>query len=72
MPIGAMESELVNELVLEFPRALIERNDEELCNVATVIAKAARGQEDPTQLPLDIKGTAFQMQVWKSCSQSAR
>jgi AraC family transcriptional regulator of adaptative response/methylated-DNA-[protein]-cysteine methyltransferase len=50
----------------EFPSALIERDDDGLLNVASVLAGAVRGEDDASVLPLDLSGTAFQIRVWEA------
>lgn len=64
--LGDDETELVERLVAEFPHATIERDDEGLAEVASVLAGAIRGDRDPTVLPLDLEGTAFQIRVWEA------
>ncbi|MDE3093049.1 MAG: bifunctional DNA-binding transcriptional regulator/O6-methylguanine-DNA methyltransferase Ada [Acidobacteriota bacterium] len=62
--IGPDEEALESELSAEFPRAVIERDDEGLRELSECIELAARGQ-DTTALPLDLAGTAFQLRVWR-------
>ncbi len=64
--IGEDEETLVVELANEFPKALLERDDEGLFEVARVLAAAVRGEGGATSLPVDIEGTAFQMRVWEA------
>jgi AraC family transcriptional regulator of adaptative response/methylated-DNA-[protein]-cysteine methyltransferase len=64
--IGEDEDTLESELFDEFPKALLERDDEGLFEVAQVLAAAVRGQGVATSLPVDIEGTAFQMRVWEA------
>ncbi len=61
---GESENDLEEELVREFPRATLMRDDEKLFDVALVLARAVRGETDATKLPLDVAGTAFQIRVW--------
>jgi AraC family transcriptional regulator of adaptative response/methylated-DNA-[protein]-cysteine methyltransferase len=63
--IGNDEAALVKELSQEFPRAMIERDDEGLFEVAQVLAGAVHGGSAATALPTDLVGTAFQMRVWE-------
>jgi AraC family transcriptional regulator of adaptative response/methylated-DNA-[protein]-cysteine methyltransferase len=63
--LGPSEAALVKELGSEFPHATIERDDDGLVAVAHVLAGAVRGDDDPTVLPLDLEGTAFQIRVWE-------
>lgn len=62
--IGADELTLIDELRDEFPHATLVRDDDELVDVAGVLAGAVRGEADATRLPIDLEGTAFQMRVW--------
>lgn len=64
--LGPDEAVLTKKLVAEFPNAIIERDDEGLAEVAAVLAGAVRGETDPTLLPVDLEGTAFQMRVWET------
>jgi AraC family transcriptional regulator of adaptative response/methylated-DNA-[protein]-cysteine methyltransferase len=64
--IGLDESHLTKELASEFPNAVLERDDEGLSMVAEILASAVRGEGDPTVLPLDLQGTAFQIRVWEA------
>lgn len=64
--VGPDETDLVSRLATEFPHAIIERDDEGLAQVAVMLAGAVRGEQDPTVLPLDLEGTAFQIRVWEA------
>jgi AraC family transcriptional regulator of adaptative response/methylated-DNA-[protein]-cysteine methyltransferase len=64
--IGADEASLTSDLVAEFPRALLERDDEGLADVVAVIARVIRGEDETSTLPLDLRGTAFQVRVWEA------
>jgi AraC family transcriptional regulator of adaptative response/methylated-DNA-[protein]-cysteine methyltransferase len=64
--LGPDEDALTSELAAEFPQAVIERDDEGLGEVATVLSGAVRGEADPSALPVDLEGTAFQMRVWEA------
>jgi len=64
--IGDDEELLAKVLMEEFPSALIERDDDGLLNVASVLAGAVRGEDDASVLPLDLSGTAFQIRVWEA------
>ena len=59
---GALEA----ELVAEFPRADVARDDGALSDVAQLIAALARGESPSRELPLDLRGTAFQVKVWEA------
>jgi AraC family transcriptional regulator, regulatory protein of adaptative response / methylated-DNA-[protein]-cysteine methyltransferase len=64
--VGRDETLLVKEVIAEFPRARINRDDDGLREVAIVLASAVRGESDAGVLPLDLQGTAFQIRVWES------
>jgi AraC family transcriptional regulator of adaptative response/methylated-DNA-[protein]-cysteine methyltransferase len=64
--VGVDEVLLHKQLANEFPNALIERDDDALADVALILAGAVRGTVDPTKLPLDLEGTAFQIRVWEA------
>jgi AraC family transcriptional regulator of adaptative response/methylated-DNA-[protein]-cysteine methyltransferase len=64
--IGPDETALVDELVAELPHATFTRDDEGLRDVAGVLAGAVRGESDATALPVDLRGSAFQVRVWEA------
>ncbi len=64
--VGSSEAALVAEVAAEFPGALVERDDGGLADIALVLAGAVRGGEDATLLPVDLRGTAFQVRVWEA------
>lgn len=64
--LGRDDAPILEELRAEFPEATIARDDEGLAEVAVVLAGAVRGERDPTVLPLDLEGTAFQIRVWEA------
>ncbi len=55
---------LRNELVLEFPKAEIEEDARDLKHAVDGIIKYLSGKNERLVLPLDLRATAFQMQVW--------
>jgi AraC family transcriptional regulator of adaptative response/methylated-DNA-[protein]-cysteine methyltransferase len=64
--LGPDEAVLTTKLAAEFPHAIIERDDDGLVEVALVLAGAVRGERDPTDLAVDLEGTAFQIRVWEA------
>jgi AraC family transcriptional regulator of adaptative response/methylated-DNA-[protein]-cysteine methyltransferase len=62
--LGDDPTELARDLARRFPRAKLERGDRGfaklVARVVALVEKPARG----AKLPLDIRGTAFQMRVW--------
>lgn len=63
---GESDAALVRELRREFFAAVIERDDRSLQPLAKEIRQLLRGVLDPTRIPLDIRGTAFQQLVWNA------
>jgi len=61
---GDDEKSLATELSAEFFAAEIEHDDKKLTDAVNSILKGMRGERTILSLPLDIRGTAFQMRVW--------
>ncbi len=63
---GDVEGELRQNLKQEFPKAIIERSagDEQIKQWYTEINRYLRAESPMPGIPLDIRGTAFQMRVW--------
>ena len=70
--IGAREEDLLAELTAEFPEALITRHDDGLAPVTAVVAALASGRASciagrpATDIGLDLRGSAFQVEVWEA------
>ena len=65
--IGDAQDELLAELVAEFPQARVERSDDALDQVASVVRDLARGRPvAASDLPLDLQGSTFQVAVWQA------
>lgn len=65
--IGAAESTMLDELRREFPSATIAgRAAKSLQPLAEAARAVAQAQPIPEDLPLDIRGTAFQWRVWRA------
>jgi AraC family transcriptional regulator of adaptative response/methylated-DNA-[protein]-cysteine methyltransferase len=65
--IGAADSPMLDELRREFPRATIAgRPAPRLQPLAEAARAVAHAQPMPAELPLDIRGTAFQWRVWRA------
>jgi len=56
---------LIDALHEEFPQAKIAQDDEHLFNQVSIILQYLKGKEPHCDLPLDIRGTAFQKRVWE-------
>ncbi len=59
-------TELATELAAEFPKADLLRDDVALASALDVVADLAAGRPARRDLPLDLRGTTFQMEVWKA------
>jgi AraC family transcriptional regulator of adaptative response/methylated-DNA-[protein]-cysteine methyltransferase len=75
--LGDRESSLVNGLGEEFPQAKIERvdagRDEWLATmIARVSAEIGTGAAPDTNVPVDIRATAFQWRVWQALQRIPR
>src|SRR3989442_556157 len=64
--LGDGAAELEAELRGEFPGADIRRDREELGRWVSAILRYLDGREPHLDLPLDIRATAFQRQVWEA------
>jgi AraC family transcriptional regulator of adaptative response/methylated-DNA-[protein]-cysteine methyltransferase len=62
---GENEGELVRELKSDFSAAEIHRDDKKLQPVANQVKQLVNGSTAPLNIPLDLRGTAFQQMVWK-------
>ena len=59
------EAALLRELKRDFEAAEIRRDDAGLESVASQIQQLLEGSTAPLNIPLDLRGTAFQQIVWK-------
>jgi AraC family transcriptional regulator of adaptative response/methylated-DNA-[protein]-cysteine methyltransferase len=67
--MGADAAALIDDLAAEFPEAdTIERDDQALGPYLTEILRRIAGKAPLAELPLDIRMTAFQRQVWQALS----
>lgn len=57
-----------DELRLRFPHAVIEPGAEAMAQLVRKAAAAVEAPERPHDLPLDVRGTAFQEAVWRELS----
>jgi AraC family transcriptional regulator of adaptative response/methylated-DNA-[protein]-cysteine methyltransferase len=62
---GESAAALLRELKRDFSAAEIHRDDEGLESVATQIKQLLSGPATSVNIPLDLRGTAFQQMVWK-------
>jgi AraC family transcriptional regulator, regulatory protein of adaptative response / methylated-DNA-[protein]-cysteine methyltransferase len=63
--IGAADDALVAELHDEFPHATLDQNAVVLRPWIRALRTYAEGRVPDDALPLDVRGTAFQWQVWR-------
>jgi AraC family transcriptional regulator of adaptative response/methylated-DNA-[protein]-cysteine methyltransferase len=61
---GDAAGKLADDLKAEFPNAEISKDDRDLKAATDAILKYLSGKSKRLILPLDLKATAFQMQVW--------
>jgi AraC family transcriptional regulator of adaptative response/methylated-DNA-[protein]-cysteine methyltransferase len=59
------DAELETDLRAEFPEAVIERADRSLRETVQQVLRHLTNNEPHLDLPLDIRSTAFQRQVWE-------
>lgn len=64
--IGRDDAALVEELRGDFPRATLAADPGGLGETLEEVAGLLEGREPHADLPLDIRGTAFQRQVWQA------
>jgi AraC family transcriptional regulator of adaptative response/methylated-DNA-[protein]-cysteine methyltransferase len=63
--LGDDETILESALREEFSRAEIVRDDEGLRHTLETVLSSTKGDVDWSQLPLDVRVTAFQARVWR-------
>jgi AraC family transcriptional regulator of adaptative response/methylated-DNA-[protein]-cysteine methyltransferase len=61
----AEESRIRGLLKSEYPNAVLTRDDAGLANWARQVRDLVAGQKTSHDIPLDIRGTAFQQKVWQ-------
>jgi AraC family transcriptional regulator of adaptative response/methylated-DNA-[protein]-cysteine methyltransferase len=70
--IGAEEKALVAELREEYPRAEIAPAKETVQRWVSEIVRQIEGRPASEELPMDVKGTAFQRRVWQELQRIPR
>lgn len=70
--IGESDETLESELRAEFPQAEISHDNQHLANTLRQIARVAEGKASESDIPLDIRHTAFQWKVWQALRNIAR
>jgi AraC family transcriptional regulator of adaptative response/methylated-DNA-[protein]-cysteine methyltransferase len=64
--IGETEVALIDELQHDYPQATLAPDPSGLGETVAEVATTLQGREPHLNLPLDIRGTAFQRQVWEA------
>jgi len=67
--LGDNRAALEEDLRREFPSATISRDSMVRADWVTSIVERVQGSERSVDLPLDVRGTAFQWQVWRALQQ---
>lgn len=67
--LGAADHELEHALAKEFPAATRLRDDVAVASWAGAVVDAINGQGQRPDIPLDLRGTAFRMRVWRALQQ---
>src|SRR5262245_9950779 len=62
---GESDAALLRELKRDFEAAEIHRDDQGLEPLASQVQQLLNGSPAPLNIPLDLRGTAFQQMVWK-------
>jgi AraC family transcriptional regulator of adaptative response/methylated-DNA-[protein]-cysteine methyltransferase len=71
--VGESDVSLMAELKREFPEATIARGTSTRLKAMASAARGAAGEGSlPADLPVDIRGTAFQWRVWRALTQIPR
>jgi AraC family transcriptional regulator of adaptative response/methylated-DNA-[protein]-cysteine methyltransferase len=63
---GDSEQDLEGDLVREYPKAELTRDDEQLRPWVTLLLNSLQGQPSPQEVPLDVQATTFQWRVWQA------
>jgi AraC family transcriptional regulator, regulatory protein of adaptative response / methylated-DNA-[protein]-cysteine methyltransferase len=69
---GDSDQQLLQGLMREFPFAVRRRDDAALAEWRDTLTRLIQGSETDLSLPLDIRATAFQRQVWEALQQIPR
>ena len=63
--LGDHDLQLENDLRQRFPKATIEGADRASRELVDQVVAHCQGEAPATELPLDLRGTAFQLKVWQ-------
>lgn len=64
--IGPDPDTLLATITAEYPHARLERADDDLTEVAQALRAMTAGRPGVAELPVDLRGTAFQATVWSA------
>jgi AraC family transcriptional regulator of adaptative response/methylated-DNA-[protein]-cysteine methyltransferase len=64
--LGRDEEPLVAELQREFPNATLERDEASIAEWVSAIVRHLEGEASHPEVPMDLRGTDFQLRVWKA------
>jgi AraC family transcriptional regulator of adaptative response/methylated-DNA-[protein]-cysteine methyltransferase len=70
--LGPSDAELEDRLRDEFRAAAVARDDAALASAVADVLERIDGAEPAAELPLDVRGTAFQLRVWQELRQIPR
>jgi AraC family transcriptional regulator, regulatory protein of adaptative response / methylated-DNA-[protein]-cysteine methyltransferase len=70
--LGSSDTELVALLTAEFPDAAVAEGDATMRQWVDDVVAMISGRVPESDVPLDIRGTAFQMRVWKELQKIPR
>lgn len=64
LEFSSMHTAMEDALRVRFPEAELERSQEELANVMEIVAGVIDDPASDCDLPLDLRGTPYEVQVW--------
>lgn len=64
LEFSSMHTAMEDALRVRFPEAELERSQEELANVMEIVAGVIDDPTSDCDLPLDLRGTPYEVQVW--------
>ena len=64
LEFSSMHTAMEDALRTRFPEAELERSQEELANVVEIVAGVIDDPATDCDLPLDLRGTPYEVQVW--------
>ena len=65
LEFSAMHTAMEDALRIRFPETELERSQEELANVMEIVAGVIDDPATDCGLPLDLRGTSYEVQVWR-------